>query len=244
MHQRACLAILLVTALVACRPSAQAGTQPAPAMAPASSGVHAEMGSGGRQQARREEGKKKRAGRNDQGILQLPVGETEDLSAFATGGEKIIASATGDLNGDGRVDALVVLDSLGNHGRERGKDAPRTILLLIRGADGQLQKVAQNDRIVPCAACGGVLGDPFGFIRISKNGFIVVIEGGSRQRWSSQYEFEHVSNLNDWHLRKVERDAYDTITAAGISRTFTPEDFGQVAFSDFDPSTIPEVVLP
>lgn len=155
-----------------------------------------------------------------------------------------MASAAGDLNGDGRVDALVVLDSSRRRSDDPGGHSPRTILLLIRGADGRLQKAARNDKIVPCAECGGVLGDPFGHVRIDRNGFTIVTEGGSRQRWSNQYEFQYVARLGDWHLRKVERDAYDTITEVGISRTFTQEDFGQVAFSGFDPSVVPEVVLP
>jgi hypothetical protein len=168
----------------------------------------------------------------------------DDLNAFAVNGTTILASETGDLNGDGRSDALVVLDPPEKGGEEADKGVSRTVLLLIRDANGVLQKVGQNDTIVPCSRCGGLLGDPFGYIRIDKDGFTVVIEGGSRQRWSSEYTFQYTAQSNDWHLWKVERGAYDQISEERISKTFTRGDFGQIAFSDFDPSEIPEVVLP
>ena len=168
----------------------------------------------------------------------------DDLSAFATDGTTILASEAGDLNGDGQPDALVVLDPPTRDGVEPGKGAPRTMLLLIRDANGALQKAAQNDRIVPCSKCGGLLGDPFGYMRIDGDDFTLVVEGGSRQRWSSEYTFGYAAQSNDWYLRKVERGAYDQISEERVSKTFTQEDFGQVAFSDFDPSKIPEVVLP
>ncbi len=166
----------------------------------------------------------------------------DDLNAFATDGKTLLASKTGDLNGDGRPDAILVLDpATAGKPDER---ASRTVLLLVRDAGGRLQKAGQNDRIVPCAKCGGIAGDPFGYVRIDKDGFTVLIEGGSRQRWSSEYKFEYAAASSDWRLQKVERTAYDQISQESVSKTFTSKDFGQVAFADFDPSTIPEVVLP
>ena len=163
-----------------------------------------------------------------------------ELQAHIPSGSKLLDSKIGDLNGDGRPDALLVLDH-GNDGKQ-GAARPRTIVLLVRDAGGQLQVSAQNDKVVPCSTCGGLLGDPYGYARIDKDGFTVVIEGGSRQRWSSEYKFQY--SAQNWYLQKAERSAYDQISEQHMEKTFTPADFGQVAFSDFDPSTLPEVVLP
>lgn len=166
-----------------------------------------------------------------------------ELQSHIPSGSKLLDSKIGDLDGDGRSDALLVVDHP-EAGRESKGGRARTVLVLVRDAGGRLQESAYNDKIVPCAKCGGLLGDPFGYARIDKNGFTVLIEGGSRQRWSSEYVFVYSIQSKDWLLQRVERGAYDQISEENVSRTFTPEDFGQIAFSDFDPATIPEVVLP
>lgn len=73
---------------------------------------------------------------------------------------------------------LLVLDppSTGNEKLREG--AKRDLLILIRNATGPLQKVAQNDKIVPCARCGGIAGDPFSYLQIGKDSFTAVSEGG------------------------------------------------------------------
>lgn len=168
----------------------------------------------------------------------------DDLASFIAAGDKLVGSQTGDLNGDGRLDALLVIDHPEAGQQMLGKGHSRTVLLLTRDAGGQLQKIAQNDKIVPCSTCGGLAGDPFGYARIDKDGFTVAIGGGSRQRWSSEYAFRYSAQSDNWYLQKAVRGAYDRISEQRVSKTFTPKDFGKVAFSDFDPSKIPEVVLP
>ncbi|QDH71336.1 hypothetical protein [Marilutibacter alkalisoli] len=172
---------------------------------------------------------------------QIPtMGNVED---FIPAGGSLLASQTGDLNGDGIEDVVAVVD-LPRDDEQSNDLPPRVTMLLIRDADGQLQKVTQNDALVPCAKCGGLMGDPFGYIRVEPGKFTVVIEGGSRQRWSAEYVFQHSVQSNDWYLQKAERNAYDQISEESVSKTFTSEDFGQISFADFDPSMIQEVVLP
>lgn len=168
----------------------------------------------------------------------------DDLHVFATNGDKVLASKAGDLNRNGRPDVLLVLDPT-TTGNEKLSERPaRSVLVLIRGANGQLRKVAQNDKLVPCAQCGGIAGDPFSYVQITSNGFTVVTEGGSRQHWSNEYTFAYSAQHSDWLLSSLKREVTDRDTGKHEQIDLSPKDFGVITFANFDPSTQPEVELP
>lgn len=168
----------------------------------------------------------------------------DDLHIFAAKGDRILASKVGDLNGDGRPDVLLVLDPPGTGNEKLGEGPARSVVILIRDANGQLQKVAQNDKLVPCAQCGGIAGDPFSYMQIVKNGFTVVTEGGSRQHWSNEYTFAYSAHHNDWLLTDVKREVTDQDTGKHKQIDLTVKDFGTVTFVNFDPSALPQAELP
>jgi hypothetical protein len=168
----------------------------------------------------------------------------DDLHSFATNGNKILASKTGDLNGDGKPDALLVLDPATTGDEKLGEGPARRVLILIRDANGQLQKVAQNDKLVPCAQCGGIAGDPFSYVQISANGFTVVTEGGSREHWSNEYTFTYSAQHTDWLLSNLKREVTDQDSGKNKKIDLLPKDFGVVTFANFDPATQPKVELP
>ena len=168
----------------------------------------------------------------------------DDLKAFATGGAKLLDSKTGDLNGDGKPDALLVIDPPISGNEKLGEGPARTVLLLIRDAAGQLQKAAENDKLVPCAQCGGIAGDPFSYTQLANNGFTIVTEGGSREHWSNEYTFAYSAEQKDWLLQEVKREVADQDTGKQKKLDLTSKDFGVVKFKDFDPSKLPEVDLP
>ncbi len=112
-------------------------------------------------------------------------------------------------------------------------------MLLVRDASGKLQQAAQNDKIVPCAQCGGMMGDPFGYVRIDKDGFTVLNEGGSRERWSNEYTFQYSAGKKDWLLSKVVHSAYDTISSQNKITESSQADFGTKSFTTFDPADLP-----
>lgn len=168
----------------------------------------------------------------------------DDLHIFATNGNKILASKLGDLNGDGKPDALLVLDPPTAGNEKLGEGPARSVLILIRDANGQLQKAAQNDKLVPCAQCGGIAGDPFSYVQITNNGFTVVTEGGSRQHWSNEYTFAYSAQHRDWLLSSLKREVTDQDTDKHKQIDLAPKDFGVITFANFDPATQPEVELP
>lgn len=168
----------------------------------------------------------------------------DDLHAFAVNGNKILASKVGDLNGDGKPDALLVLDPPTTGNEKLGEGPARSVLILIRDANGQLKKAAQNDKLVPCAQCGGMAGDPFSYIQITKGGFTVITEGGSREHWSNEYTFTYSAQHSDWLLSNLKREVTDQDTGKSKQLDLLPKDFGVVTFANFDPSKQPEVELP
>ncbi|MEW9625584.1 hypothetical protein [Rhodanobacter geophilus] len=167
----------------------------------------------------------------------------DDLKAFV-GNNRLLDSKTGDLDDSGRPGALLVLDPLAEGFGKLGEGPSRTVLLLVRNASGQLEKAAQNAKMVPCAQCGGIAGDPYSYAQVSKGQFTVVTEGGSREHWSNEYTFAYAPTQKDWQLHEVKREVTDQETGKHKALDLTPKDFGTMRFQDFDPATLPEVTLP
>jgi hypothetical protein len=168
----------------------------------------------------------------------------DDLKSFATGGARILESQKGDLNSDGRPDVLLVLDPPGPTDAKLGEGPFRDVVLLVRDASGQLQKVASNAHIVPCEQCGGVSGDPFGFSKVAPGSFTIVNGGGGREHWSDEYTFTYAADRKDWFASQVVRKVEDSETGKQKSVRLGAKELGQVSFKDFDPSHLPEVSLP
>jgi hypothetical protein len=164
-----------------------------------------------------------------------------ELNAFVEGNSKVLSSQQGDLGGNGQQGVVLVLDHPGTGSEMLGEGTPRSILLLTLDSAGKLQKAKQNDRIVPCAQCGGMAGDPFGYARVDKGGFTVLIEGGSRERWSDEYAFKYSAEQQDWLLDKAVRAVTDTETGEEKHIELTSKDFGTIRFEEFDPETLSKV---
>lgn len=151
----------------------------------------------------------------------------------------VLASQSGDLNGDGNQDVVLVLDHPENGEAKLGKAVRRSLILLVRDDSGQLSKAGQNDAIVPCAKCGGMTGDPYGYVRVESGAFTVLIEGGSRERWFEEYVFGYSVEEKNWLLDKVIHGVTDTITGEAEQTELTRKDFGVIEFDEFDPSMLP-----
>ena len=164
-----------------------------------------------------------------------------DVDSFVPAGMKVVETLRGDLTGAGRSDALMVVSPPPAGNEKLGEGAPRTVILLTQDASGSLHKAAENARIVPCASCGGLAGDPYAFSRIEKGQFTIVVSGGSRERWGDDFTFRYAADRKTWLLDKVVRRLTDTQTEQRKVVELAPKDFGQVPFADFDPTTLPKV---
>lgn len=167
-----------------------------------------------------------------------------DLAAFVPAGSKILDSKQADLTGQGSadaLDALLVIDPIATGDEKLGEGKPRSVVLLTRDSSGALRKAAENSRIVPCARCGGLAGDPYAYTLIEKGQFTLSISGGSRERWSDDFSFRYSAEKNTWLLDKVVRQVVDTATERQKTLDLTPKEFDVIAFEDFDPAVLPKV---
>lgn len=168
----------------------------------------------------------------------------DDLKSFATGGARILDSKLGDITGDGRGGAVLVIDPASTAQAPLGEGAPREVVVLTRDDAGHLQKVASNRHVVPCGTCGGIVGDPYGYMRVSVGQFTIVSGGGSRERWTDEYTFTYDSGKKDWFVATVVRKVMDTETDQEKHIRLTTRELGVVAFGGFDPAHLPDVTLP
>jgi uncharacterized protein YecT (DUF1311 family) len=167
----------------------------------------------------------------------------EASQAFSTGGSKILAYQIGFITNNDLPDVVLVLDPP-DSGKEPNNGPARIVVLLTRNAGGQLQKVAQNDKIVPCAKCGGThMDDPFSFMRIAKNRFFIITDGGSRERWSDTYVFEYSAARKDYILSDVRRRISDDLSDKNKKIDLSSKDFGSINLSSFDPKILPNISM-
>jgi hypothetical protein len=104
--------------------------------------------------------------------------------------------ARGDLNKDGIEDIAMVLGpkwEQDDNWREKAANsnaAPRLLIILFGTSSGYTQ-AAKSDKAILCKDCGGIFGDPFAAIGISKNVLQIDHYGGSNWRWSYTHKFRY-----------------------------------------------------
>jgi hypothetical protein len=161
------------------------------------------------------------------------------VDGFVPAGMQRVDAVRGDLTGAGRADALLVV-SPPTGDAKLGEGAPRTVILLTQDAAGALHKSAENTRLVPCARCGGMAGDPYAYARIESGRFTVSISGGSRERWADDIAFRYDAARKTWLLDKVVRELTDTQTGQSKTLALSSKELGEVTFAAFDPATLPK----
>jgi hypothetical protein len=167
----------------------------------------------------------------------------DDLKGLTVDGSKLLDVQIGDLTAQGDAAALVVLEHPASGDPSAREAPPRTLLLVTRDGQGQLRTLAQNDKIVPCARCGGASGDPYSYSHVATGRFTVVTEGGSREHWWNEFHFKYAPEINGWVLHEAVRGVSDTKTGRKKQIDLSAQAFGFIKFNDFDPSSLPEVKL-
>ena len=124
-----------------------------------------------------------------------PLPETASAPAgFAPAGWRVEATAEGDLNGDNRPDAAIVI-ATGAQGYDERAGRPlfikRALVLALRATDSSLRRSAASDSAVLDGNEGGVMGDPFEGISIERGAVVIQHYGGSRNRWTYTHRYRH-----------------------------------------------------
>jgi hypothetical protein len=155
----------------------------------------------------------------------------DDVQPFVEKNTTVLAVERGDLNRDGREDALLVLDP-------ENSDQPRPLLILVRGADGTLKLAKRSNKAVSCRDCGGIMGDPFQGVTIEKGRFTIEHYGGSSWRWTFHPTFAWSKRDQSWQLVRVESASFHASDPESEEKTVhtPPKDFGLIDVSEFDPA--------
>ena len=173
------------------------------------------------------------------GPSQPPAADGE-LSAFLPPGTSLRLAERGDIDGDGDQDAVIVLET----GDGDAARQPRPLLLLHRDADGRLQRAIESPRAISCRRCGGMIGDPLQGIRIAPGALTLRFEGGSREMWSSEFEFTPAPGGDAWQLVGVTHRGFDRADGGkSAERTLSAEEIGDVSLASFDASEFPADAL-
>jgi len=98
-----------------------------------------------------------------------------------------------DFNGDGIVDAVVVIGL-----KDKNQEGDRYLLVLFKQKDGTYHLSVKNEKAILCSECGGIAGEPFMGIEIKKNTFVVLHHGGSSTRWDYRHQFRFQDG--NWYL--------------------------------------------
>lgn len=167
--------------------------------------------------------------------------QMDELDSFIPEGAVLVESVRGDLTGRGGQDVALVYTPAADADAdaEPGDGPARTVALLVRDAGGTLSQVASNPRMVPCARCGGLAGDPYAYMTIQAGTLTVSVAGGSRERWFDDYTFTYVHDQDTWMLTQVARGVTDTHTDAQVQVDMDADELGQITFTAFDPDTLP-----
>lgn len=141
--------------------------------------------------------------------LLVPEAVTE-AAKFAPPGWRVREGTLkeGDLNNDGRPDALLVI-SHGGEGDAEAVYAKNVLVLALRGSDGKLHRSIVNDDAVLDGDEGGAFGDPFDSVAIDRGVVVINHYGGSRDRWNFSHRYRYQNN--QWTLIGLTLGNSDTL---------------------------------
>jgi len=158
------------------------------------------------------------------------------LQPFVEPGTRSIEVERADLNGDGLLDYVLVLENL------QGKDEDdvereRILLIIVRKPGGALEVAERSDSAVRDDQCGGSFGDCFQGIAAKRRMFVISEFGGSGLRWNRKSTFRFSSRDQTWQLVRVEEESFSVSDPSKVERKVyvPPRDFGKIDISEYDP---------
>ncbi len=134
-----------------------------------------------------------------------PVLVPQEVRRFVESGTHVAALASADINGDGRIDYVLVLE------KDEVEDNPegdRTLLILIRLPDHSLKLAVRNDTVALCRIMQGAGGGID--VVAHRNTFEIRQSIGSAAGGGvNTLIFRYSKKARDWLLTHYDRDSYD-----------------------------------
>lgn len=112
-----------------------------------------------------------------------------------------------DLNGDGRLDAALVISHGGT--AEEPVVVKHVLVLALRGPDGKLHRSIVNDAVVLDGDEGGAFGDPLEDFSVEGGTVAITHYGGSRERWGYTHRYRYQNG--QWMLISLGFGNTDTL---------------------------------
>ena len=164
--------------------------------------------------------------------VEAPGAIPEELSPFVPAQSHVVTYKAADLNGDGLSDYVLISES-----DAEANKGERSLRLITRQSDKSLKLVKENNKVVLCATCGGVMGDPLDAVTAKSRLLMVRHQGGSNTRWVNNVSFGYSHVDNTWQVTRIDEGTWSSVEPNKITRVrFTPpKDFGKIDIADFDP---------
>ena len=139
-------------------------------------------------------------------IEKLPT----KISIHIPKGYQVLDTTFGNLNFDNYQDLIIVLKSP-KEDTSNNLDNPikRPLLILLGDNNNQYKLAFQNDNVVYCNVCGGMMGDPFNNITIKNGYFTVEHYGGSDWRWTEFITFKFDKTSKRFYLHREDSSSFN-----------------------------------
>lgn len=125
-------------------------------------------------------------------LLKIPVSD-KSIKNFIPKEYVIKDSISGDLNKDGIKDVVLVLNHLQEDTFEMDEEPKRILLVLFKSAAGY-KLSGKSSEVLMCRHCGGMYGDPYSQLDITKGILSIEHYGGSSWRWTEIRKFRFQNN--------------------------------------------------
>jgi hypothetical protein len=106
----------------------------------------------------------------------------KNAEAFVPQGWEINSQATGDLNKDKLPDLVLALALSAAEKSDSYNDSwdlPRLLVILFKRKAGGYSRAAVSAKAIMCRGCGGVMGDPFDELSVTRGTVVIRHYGGS-----------------------------------------------------------------
>ncbi len=151
-----------------------------------------------------------------QKVIKLP----KEAEYFLLKNYSVKDYVEGDLNNDGRKDAILILNNNTNADSLVG-DIYDAFIILIRDVNNQLLIALRNDSLLMPQGLTAYYSD----IEIKTNGaFTISFYGGRRDKWSKELTFQYKAKDNNWHLILTKDSGFDSGTMTSEGSTIIKEE--------------------
>jgi hypothetical protein len=167
----------------------------------------------------------------DTEVLSKIPATGKTIGLFIPAGYDTIMTAYGDMNKDGIADYAMVLKSDKEDTYNAMSDTtelPSRVLLLLFKNEAGYSLAAKTTQAIMAKYDGGVFGDPFESVGITKGILIVQHYGGSAWRWAYTHKFRYQNAA--FYLIGQTSDNYWNVKMCNKLKDFAGTDFEDINF--------------